>query len=182
MYVNVDELCYAPIHDRGRQTTRGAWRTTMTNIQGSRPTARVEKRAATVADMIEQIATDPTISKRKRRDICWALRLAGTALGRQAGELPADPKALRQRLKRVSPAQAGVSQAAWRNMASLVTSAFDLCGVACIAGRKRTPPLACLGDPQGPTARQTPMDAHEPVRRLVFASASGSERCRSDHV
>lgn len=111
----------------------------MTTLEGSRRDASGLLATASLGDLIAGLQTDPTLEFHKRRDACSAVRTVARAMGRRPEELPADPRILRDRLRDITPAQAGVSPSTWRNTTSLVGFALRHGGVDCMPGRSRDP-------------------------------------------
>ena len=93
--------------------------------------------AATLAMVEASIAKCAALSEQRRRDLCCSLRALARAMGRRLEEIPADPAALRVRLKVLTPAQAGVSPRRWANIKSDVGAALRHAGIACRRGRSR---------------------------------------------
>jgi hypothetical protein len=95
----------------------------------------------TLAELLQRIATDASLTPRRRQETCSALRTVERAIGRRLEEIPANPRQLRERLVTLTPAMAGVSPGRWANILSLVRGALKLAGLTTIPGRS-TEPLA----------------------------------------
>ena len=93
----------------------------------------------TLAELLDEIVSDQTLTSRQRQESCSALRSVGRALGRRLEEIPASPRQLRERLAILTPAMAGVSLGRWNNIVSLTRGALKRCGLATIAGRSTAP-------------------------------------------
>ena len=100
----------------------------------------------TLADLLAKIGADETIARRRRQDLCSALRTLAKALGRRPEELPAHPGAIRERLRLFSPAMAGLAPRRWRNVLSLVRVALKHAGLADVPGRYQVPLTPEWGD------------------------------------
>lgn len=94
-----------------------------------------------LADLVNQINTDPSLSPRQRQEARSALRVVGRAIGRPLEEIPAHPRQLRERLTTLTPAMVGVSKGRWANILSLTRVALNRAGLTTIPGRS-TEPLA----------------------------------------
>ena len=93
-----------------------------------------------LAELIERIAAEESLTPRQRQEIRSALRTVGRAIGRRLEEIPANPQQLRERLALLTPAMAGVSQGRWNNVVSLTRAALKLAGLTTIPGRSTDPP------------------------------------------
>jgi integrase len=92
-----------------------------------------------LAALLDQIADDQELSPRERQDMSSALRTVARVLGRQPAEVPADPRFLRERLERYSPAMAGVSAGRWNNILSLTRRALKRVELTTVPGRYQEP-------------------------------------------
>jgi hypothetical protein len=92
-----------------------------------------------LAELLDEIASDQTLTPRQRQESCSALRSVGRALGRRLDEIQANPRQLRERLTTLTPAMAGVSRGRWNNVLSLTRAALKRAGLATIAGRSTAP-------------------------------------------
>lgn len=95
-----------------------------------------------LAAVLEQTASDASLTPRHRQETCSALRAVGRAIGRRLEEIPAHPRLLRERLAALTPAMAGVSRGRWNNVLSLTRGALKRVGLATIAGRSTEPMTA----------------------------------------
>ena len=82
----------------------------------------------TLADVLSHLATDPTLSPTRRRDLRSAVRGMGRILGVSLDAIPASPRVIRQRLKGLEPAQAGLSPKRFANIKSDVLAALRVVG------------------------------------------------------
>jgi hypothetical protein len=73
------------------------------------------------------------------REMCSAIRRVCRVLGTEPSLVAAEPRQLRPRLAKLTPATAGVTTARWRNIKSLVLKAVKRAGFKCMAGRSREP-------------------------------------------
>jgi len=73
------------------------------------------------------------------REMCSAIRRVCQVLGAEPSLVPAEPRQLRPRLAKLTPATAGVTTARWRNIKSLVLKAVKRAGLKSMAGRSREP-------------------------------------------
>jgi integrase len=97
----------------------------------------------TMAFVRDQIQTDPKLSLKQRQETVSALRTMAKALGRPLEELPANPLYLWDKINKVLPVAAGLTEARWRNVRSLVRFALKRTGLSFVPGRYREPlPLA----------------------------------------
>lgn len=113
-----------------------------------------------LAELLDGIASDQTLTPRQRQESCSALRSVGRALGRRLDEIQANPSQLRERLATLTPAMAGVSRGRWNNVVSLTRAVLKRAGLATIAGRRHRADVAGMDrhfpssqgspDPRGP--------------------------------
>jgi integrase len=108
---------------------------TITNHLPMETEERRNEGIVTLADVIERLRADATLSPRRRDDLCSALRTVSRALGLDPSMLAADPRSLRQRLSQLSPAGLGISAGRWRNVRSLVLAALRHVGVKAMPSR-----------------------------------------------
>jgi integrase len=93
----------------------------------------------TLADVLQHLATDQGLDRARMREMCSAIRRFCRVLGAEPSLVPAEPRQLRPRLAKLTPAAAGVTTARWRNIKSLVLKAVKRAGFKCMAGRSREP-------------------------------------------
>jgi integrase len=74
--------------------------------------------APTLADVINGIEANDSLSESRRRDICSAVRTLARLLNKSPEEVPASPSWLRRRLNNVHPRQAGMSAKRFANVKS----------------------------------------------------------------
>jgi integrase len=110
----------------------------MTTLPPSLSHASAHPSPPSLADLIAHIEADETLPMQRRRDLCSAIRIVARAMDRRPEEISADPVLLRPRLKAITPAQAGVLPARWRNVISLLGFALEHAGGPYIRGRSKT--------------------------------------------
>ncbi len=93
----------------------------------------------TMAFVRDQIQADPKLSSRQKQETVSALRTMAKAVGRPLEELPANPLYLWDKINKVLPVAAGLTEARWRNVRSLVRFALKRTGLAFVPGRYREP-------------------------------------------
>ena len=81
--------------------------------------------ATTLAAVLAAVAA-ADIPDRRRQDMASAVRTVARLLGRQPEDIPADPRALAQRLAAIAPLAAGLSARTWANVRSLFRAALEL--------------------------------------------------------
>ena len=91
----------------------------------------------TLADVISHIEICHGLPRQRCHDLTSAVRKIAKLLGQPAGDIEADPAAIRQRLVPLTAASAGTSPGRWRNLRSLFTAALNLAGVSVVRRRKR---------------------------------------------
>jgi integrase len=89
----------------------------------------------TLADVLDAIAADRSLPRRRLQDQASAIRRLARAFGQRPEEIPAHPAYLQQRLKGFSPAMAGLSPRRWRNVLSLTRAALKQAGLSKVPGR-----------------------------------------------
>jgi hypothetical protein len=72
-----------------------------------------------LAELRFRLLADESLPLVRRRDMASALASLAKALGRLTETIPADPKALRARMKGLTPAMVGLKAGRWRNVQSL---------------------------------------------------------------
>jgi integrase len=85
--------------------------------------------APTFATVIEWLRVMPGLSPSRLRDFISALRRLAKILDRPLEEIPADPRWLRPRIRRIVPVAAGVSAKSWTNIVSDARAAMAKCGL-----------------------------------------------------
>ena len=78
----------------------------------------------TLADAITAAAANTILSPRQRHDLTSALRTVARIIGRDATDIPADPRLLARRLAELGPAAHGLSRGRWANIRSLLRTAI----------------------------------------------------------
>ena len=81
------------------------------------------------ADLIDQLATDDTVTPARRKDLESGLRRVADALARTLAQVPADPRWLQPRIARIAPAAIGVTTKTWQNTVSNARNAMVVCGI-----------------------------------------------------
>jgi integrase len=94
---------------------------------------------ATLADVLQHLETDQVLGPARIREMRSALHTICRALGADPSLVPAEPRQLRPRLSKLTPAIAGVSRRRWSNIRSLALRALKLAGLKSMAGRSREP-------------------------------------------
>lgn len=92
---------------------------------------------ATLAQVLEQIATMNSLPSQKRHDLLSGVRRVARLLDSLPADVPADPEALKRRLSLLTPAAAGMTRSRWRNVRALLTTALALTGAKVMRGRRR---------------------------------------------
>lgn len=77
-------------------------------------------------DLIDRIAQDETLDKKRRSEICSGIRTLLKALGLQPEDTPCEPRLIADRLKGTTPASLKLSKARIQNCKSLVDAAFKV--------------------------------------------------------
>lgn len=77
-----------------------------------------DSQVTTLADLLAHVASDPSLSQGRRRNISSSLRRLGHLLGRELYDLPAKPGALRELLEDFHPARVNMSPRRWANIRS----------------------------------------------------------------
>ncbi len=95
--------------------------------------------APTLADVLRHLEGDLGLDRRRRGEMCSALRTVCRVLGADPGSVPAEPRHLRLRLAKVTAAAAGVSLGRWSNIRSLTLTALKRAGIKSMPGRHREP-------------------------------------------
>ena len=93
----------------------------------------------TIADVLRRLEADDDLDERRRREMRSALRSVCRALGADPSAVPAEPRLLRAKLAKVTPAVAGVSNGRWSNTKSLTLTALKHVGLKSMPGRSRDP-------------------------------------------
>jgi len=79
-----------------------------------------------LADLIEVVRADASLSDIQKRDRISAVNTAAKAIGLPLADIPLEPKLLRRTLEEVSPEAVGLSRARWNNIRSLVNRSLEL--------------------------------------------------------
>jgi hypothetical protein len=83
----------------------------------------------TLADVLERLASDVQLEPTRRRDLCSAVRRLARLLDRDPAMLPARMSDLNEAIKRVNPAQCGVSEKSLQNIRSDALAALRHLGI-----------------------------------------------------
>lgn len=123
-----------------------------------------------LAEVRDRILADEALPLDRRRDLASALLQLAKALGVPADILPADPVALRGRLKGLTPKMVGHKAPRWKNILSLTRTALLRVGICVISTRfDHTPSaawIACL-DLRQPAYGGYSRDQKDQDRRLL---------------
>jgi integrase len=92
----------------------------------------------TLGDVLDLIHGRSDLQPWLRRDLCSAIRTLCRALGQAPADVPAEPSALRRRMKDLSAPALGINRGSWRNVKSLVSKALALASIAMVSGRAKT--------------------------------------------
>ncbi|MGC2081465.1 MAG: hypothetical protein WA728_36705, partial [Xanthobacteraceae bacterium] len=93
----------------------------------------------TLADVLRRLEADESLDVQRRGEMQSAVRSVGRALSADPSLIPAEPRYLRPKLAKLTPAMAGVSSGRWSNMKSLLLKALKRAGLKSMAGRSRDP-------------------------------------------
>jgi integrase len=79
-----------------------------------------------LADLVEVVRADASLSDTQKRDRVSALNTAAKAIGLPLADIPLELKLLRRKLEDVLPEAVGLSRARWNNIRSLVNRCLEL--------------------------------------------------------
>jgi integrase len=120
--------------------------------------------------VIDMVEADGDLRKNRKVALRSAVKRTMALVGNGAADLVIDPRDLRRRLERLSPAQAGLSPASLRNLTSLTWKALKL-ALPQLAPQRDTTPLA--GEWRE-VAQQLPTRLARPLSRFMrLASRQG---------
>jgi hypothetical protein len=109
--------------------------------------------ASTLDAAIRNVLERNDINLRRRREMTSAARVMGRVVGQSLTDIPADPQFLRTRIGQITAASAGLSQARWRNVKSLVGALLTTTGASTMGRRSNAALqpewrdlLACIPD------------------------------------
>jgi integrase len=111
----------------------------MSTSSASRAIVAALPAVVTLADVLANIEGDRSCPVRQRQDRASAIRTLAKALGRQPGEIPAQPRQLQRRIEEMSPAMAGLTPLRWRNVLSLTRAALKQADLSRVPGRHTGP-------------------------------------------
>jgi hypothetical protein len=133
---------------------------------------------ATLAEVLDRLAGRETLARQRQLDLMSGVRQIARLLGAVPADVPADPQALRQRLRLLAPAGAGMKPSRLRNVRALLATALDLTGAKMVRGRRRAPLMpAWLGLLKNVRNRY---DRYRLSRFVSFASANDVDPHRVD--
>jgi hypothetical protein len=92
-----------------------------------------------LADVLRRLDCDGRLDCRRAAEMSSALRRICKALHADPSTVPAEPRLLRPRLAKLTPAMAGVTPKRWTNIKSLLFKALKHVGFTSMAGRSREP-------------------------------------------
>ena len=132
---------------------------------------------ATLAGVLDRLTANVTLPRQRRRDLMSGVRQVARMLGDVPADIPADPEALRRRLRLLTPAAAGMTPSRLRNIRALLTAALHLTGAKIMRGRR----VQTLGPVWLRLLRSVgdPYERHKLSRFFSFISAEGID---PDHV
>jgi hypothetical protein len=93
----------------------------------------------TLADVLRRLEADEDLDARRRGEMQSAVRTISRALGADPSLIPAEPRYLRPKLAKLTPAMAGVSPGRLSNVKSLLLKSLKRVGLRSMAGRSREP-------------------------------------------
>ncbi len=129
--------------------------------------------AVTLADVLQRLEADDSLEPRRVAEMRSAIKTVCRVFGAHPSLVPAEPRQLRPKLAKLTPAMAGVSPGRWCNIKSLMLKALKRAGLKSMAGRSREP-LA----PEWEALRALLPDRHFQSglsRFLSFCTAGGIE-------
>jgi integrase len=93
----------------------------------------------TIADVLVRIEADARLTEKKKAEMRSALNVTCRALGAHPSLTQAEPRLLRPKLAKLTPAMVGVKPRTWANIKSLTLKALKHAGLKSMAGRSREP-------------------------------------------
>ena len=90
----------------------------------------------TLGDVLEAVQQCPCLSLQTRRDLASSVRRVADLVSPDGLAFPADPGPIAARLSAISPAMAGLSQAALSNVKSRFRRALKLSGITVHPGKQ----------------------------------------------
>ena len=93
----------------------------------------------TLADVLRRLEHDDSLDQRRAGEMRSAINTVCRVLASDPGLVLAEPRHLRPRLAKLTPAMAGVSPGRWSNVKSLTLKALKRAGLKSMAGRSREP-------------------------------------------
>jgi integrase len=126
---------------------------------------------ATLAEVLGRLTAIEALPRQRRLDLMSGVRRVARLMGDVPADIPAEPEALRRRLKFLTPAAAGMTPSRLRNVRALLTAALDLTGTKMMRGRRR----AALAPVWHGLLKSvaSPYERHKLSRFFSFVSAQG---------
>ena len=103
-----------------------------------RPVPLTDPASPTLADVMEFVTADPSVTIAQRGDRLCALRVLSRILGKDPRLIPASPGALRLAFRGVVPAAHGISASRWGSIRSRTLAALGQAGIPVMPGRSKT--------------------------------------------
>jgi len=113
--------------------------TTLAFSSGQSDAAIEKAYGVSLADVIERVDQDESLTSARRRQLLSGVRTACRVMGANPRFVPAEPRNLRVRLNAIAPAATGLGLGSWNNVRSLTWTAIRLAGVRAMAGSTRQP-------------------------------------------
>jgi integrase len=85
--------------------------------------------AVTQQTVLDRLAADPTLTPRRKRELCSHVSSYASLVGQPPAAIAVDPAAIRQTLDTIEPAWAKISRKRWANIRSGLADAIDVSGV-----------------------------------------------------
>jgi hypothetical protein len=95
--------------------------------------------AVTLADVLQRLDGDGGLNRQRASEMPSAIHTVCRVLDADSSLVLAEPRQLRAKLAKVTPAMAGVSAGRWSNVKSLTLEALKRVGLKSMAGRSREP-------------------------------------------
>jgi integrase len=133
--------------------------------------------AGTLDAAVRNVLERNDIVLRRRREMTSAARVMGRVVGQSLADIPADPRFLRARTSQITAISAGLSEARWRNVRSLVNTLLMTTGASAM-GRRST--AALLPEWRDLIARMT--DRYDRAKLTRFARFCGQRGLIPQHV
>src|SRR5262249_25642534 len=85
--------------------------------------------AATLQDIVDRVASDPSLPASRKRDLRSAVVILGKLMGQPLRQVPIDVAEIRRVLDATVPARIGVSAKRWANLRSDLSAALAVSGL-----------------------------------------------------